>query len=319
MHDLSYSLPDRRATLFAPHPYVEVPRSAGVVGIKDGNALLASTGNLVRRHHGVWTHASAVVEDRLCESGINLEFQSDRTTIMMAMEEVGGRMELRLQTPLGVRDVHAGQAGAITVLPPGCRVEARSESLRFLRLFTLQLDSNVDCRIPGSGLLKPLVGVSETSLSKICRLLALECKGPEFNGKVYADSLVSALAIAISRYEVGSQSVPKGGLAPWQLRRVQDFMIEHIAKTVTVKELADLAQISLTHFSRAFKASVGCAPHQWMTERRVEIAQKYLLVGAMPIVEISFALGFCDQAHFTRVFRRTIGDTPLMWQRARRM
>jgi AraC family transcriptional regulator len=278
-------------------------------------------GNLVRRHVGVWSNATATVADIFCDDGLDLNFRFDRASIVMPLEEVGGRAEIK---PVGYKRTPGQlmQSGTtLTMLPAGCEAQSRSDSIRFLRLFTLDLDPvhHITGASQPLNIDKPVVGISDARLSKICRLLAQECRGPDFNGPLYADNLVLALGIILSRFDdTELQRGPKGGLAPWQLRRVQDYMRENISQTISVKVLADLAQVSMTHFSRAFKASVGCAPHQWMTENRVERAKRYLLSGELPIVEISLCLGFCDQAHFTRVFHKAVGDTPLTWQRTRR-
>lgn len=271
-------------------------------------------GRLVRRSHGVWSTASAAVMEVVSEEGIQIEFSGRRPMIAVVLEEVGGRLEM------APRGQHAGSStlidqGVVVFVPGGVASQASSPGMRFLRLFTLEFDSTAVNGLPA----RRLAALSGSQISKLCRLLAVECKEPESNGRAYADNLVSALAIALSRVDDGPMAATlKGGLAPWQLRRVQEHMIEHLAEIVAVKDLADMAQISLTHFSRAFKASVGIAPHQWMTERRMEIAKRRLLEGEMAIVEISLVLGYCDQAHFTRAFRRAVGVTPLIWQRASR-
>ncbi|MDM9628498.1 AraC family transcriptional regulator [Rhizobium sp. S152] len=278
------------------------------------------SGSLVRRHQGVWANATAMVVDVFCEDGLDLELRFDKTSLVMPLEEVGGRAEIKLATD----DTEAGYqtvGSPLSIFAPGCAVSVASPTIKFLRLFTLKLEP-VPAKT-GAGdhveMADPMLRVNEPRLSKICRLLAQECRGPDFNGPAYADNLVLALTIALSRLDDTDYTTGfKGGLAPWQLRRVQEFMVENIAETISVKVLAELTQISMTHFSRAFKASVGCAPHQWMTQSRIERAKRYLIAGDVPIVEISLSLGFCDQAHFTRVFKKAVGDTPLTWQKTRR-
>ena len=279
-------------------------------------------GVLVRRHQGAWTNANAMVADIYCEHGLDIELKFEQSSIVMPLEEVGGRADIR-PSEAGLSKMQStSQSGVpITLLPPGLLVSSRSQSLKFLRVFTLELDEEAFLTRDGVPvkIQQAATGVFEPRLSNICRLLAQECRAPDSNGLAYADTLVLALGMALSRFDhTERKQFPKGGLAPWQLRRVQEFMSENIAATVSIKTLADLTQISITHFSRAFKASVGCAPHQWMTENRIERAKRFLLTGEMAIVEISLTLGFCDQAHFTRVFRKAVGDTPLAWQRTRR-
>jgi AraC family transcriptional regulator len=62
---------------------------------------------------------------------------------------------------------------------------------------------------------------------------------------------------------------PKGGLAPWQLRRVRDYIDENLASTISIETLAATARISSSHFCRAFKTSMGETAHSYIMRCRV--------------------------------------------------
>jgi AraC-like DNA-binding protein len=107
----------------------------------------------------------------------------------------------------------------------------------------------------------------------------------------------------------------KGGLAPWQLRRVLAYIHEHLAGPIFVEALATLARLSGGHFCRAFKASVGETPHNFLVRERIRRAQSLMLTTNDTLSEIACACGLTDQAHLTRLFRKFVGDTPLTWRR----
>jgi AraC-like DNA-binding protein/DNA-binding MarR family transcriptional regulator len=109
-----------------------------------------------------------------------------------------------------------------------------------------------------------------------------------------------------------------GGLAPWQLRRVTDYMTRHVADPVRLKELAEETRLSPSQFGRAFKVSMGISPHKWQLNLRIERAQDLLREGASSLAEISLATGFTEQSHFSRVFKEVIGVPPGTWQRQHR-
>ncbi|WP_211101524.1 AraC family transcriptional regulator [Niveispirillum sp. SYP-B3756] len=106
----------------------------------------------------------------------------------------------------------------------------------------------------------------------------------------------------------------RGGLAPWQLRRVLRMM-GNLAGDHGLADLARECGISVGHFSRAFKQSAGMSPHQWLLERRVAQARHLLATSPSPIAEIAQQCGFADQSHLTRVFERITGTTPGRWRR----
>jgi AraC family transcriptional regulator len=87
--------------------------------------------------------------------------------------------------------------------------------------------------------------------------------------------------------------------------------------TVPLKEVARQCNLSVSHFSRAFRHTVGAAPHTWLLNRRVEVAKGKLRDSQLSLAEVAIASGFFDQSHFTRVFTRIVGVSPGAWRRAR--
>jgi AraC-like DNA-binding protein/DNA-binding MarR family transcriptional regulator len=110
----------------------------------------------------------------------------------------------------------------------------------------------------------------------------------------------------------------RGGLAPWQLRRVTEYMTERVADSVALKELAAQTGLSSSRFGRAFKLSMGISPHSWQMGLRIQEAQELLREGTPSLAEISLATGFAEQSHFSRVFKEVVGVSPGAWQRGHR-
>jgi len=104
-------------------------------------------------------------------------------------------------------------------------------------------------------------------------------------------------------------------LAPWQVRRVTDHIEANLDTSLPLAELASIARLSPSYFSRAFKGAAGQTPHAFILSRRVARARREMLEGAQPLAQIAIACGFADQAHLARVFRRSAGLTPGAWRR----
>jgi len=110
----------------------------------------------------------------------------------------------------------------------------------------------------------------------------------------------------------------RGGLAPWQVRRVTDYIEEHLSSTIRLQDLAAIARLSHSHFCRAFKESLGHPAHAYVMRRRVQRAQGLMLTTAESLSQIAALCGMADQAHFCKLFRRLVGESPNAWRRARR-
>jgi len=112
--------------------------------------------------------------------------------------------------------------------------------------------------------------------------------------------------------------VARGGLAPWQARKVVALIDQNIEWTLPVERLAAAASLSPSHFCRMFKDSFGEPPHAYVMGRRVEHAKTMMLETDEPLSQIAAACGFADQAHLSKLFRNRMGETPSAWRRANR-
>ncbi|OLC31456.1 MAG: hypothetical protein AUH28_14190 [Acidobacteria bacterium 13_1_40CM_56_16] len=101
-----------------------------------------------------------------------------------------------------------------------------------------------------------------------------------------------------------------GGLPPASIRRVRDYIDSHLIANITIETLATTVGLSVYHFARAFKQSIGMPPHEFILRRRVQRADQMLHRTELPLSEIAAAVGFSDQSHFARHFRRQTGMTP---------
>jgi AraC family transcriptional regulator len=102
----------------------------------------------------------------------------------------------------------------------------------------------------------------------------------------------------------------RGGLSPWQLSRVMEFMQSKTCERVTLNDLASYAGLSISHFCRQFRKSVGVTPQRCMVKLRIEKSLELLANPKLSILEVALASGFENQQHFATVFRRVAGMTP---------
>ena len=109
----------------------------------------------------------------------------------------------------------------------------------------------------------------------------------------------------------------RGGLAPWQIRRVMHEIDANLASPIRMKDLSEVVRLSESYFSRAFKATLNVSPHAYILRRRIERAQEIMLTTDEQLSEIALACGLCDQAHLSRLFRRIAGASPGSWRRQR--
>lgn len=106
-------------------------------------------------------------------------------------------------------------------------------------------------------------------------------------------------------------------LLAWQLRRIDQYVDGNLGRRIQVGELAAVARLSTSHFSRSFHASRGVTAGRYLRQRRVERAQALMLATDATLACIAVDCGLADQAHFCRVFRKVTGESPHAWRRER--
>jgi AraC family transcriptional regulator len=153
-----------------------------------------------------------------------------------------------------------------------------------------------------------LEGDRESAQARVARAMALLHRGPA------APLRIEDLAEA----GVSRATVARGGLAPWQVRRVTQYIEENLASTIRLQDLAHIARLSHSHFCRAFKESIGHPAHAYVMRRRVQRAQGLMLNTVDSLSQIAAQCGMADQAHFCKLFRRLVGESPNAWRRANR-
>jgi AraC-like DNA-binding protein len=152
----------------------------------------------------------------------------------------------------------------------------------------------------------------------LCQLLMQETEQGCPGGCSYFEGLASALLIAVA-----SQIDPRladAGHLDAQHRRIQEavvFIEANFASNMSREEVARVAGLSPSHFSRLFHALVGLAPHQYLLRCRLRNAQELLSRSEeRSIAETAAETGFADQAHFSRHFRSAFGKSPQEFRQA---
>jgi AraC family transcriptional regulator len=110
------------------------------------------------------------------------------------------------------------------------------------------------------------------------------------------------------------RATPEGGWDGVSVRgyryRESDVIDADLDEQLSLAELAHTVSLSQYHFARHLREATGTTPHRFVTDRRVERAERLLTSSTLPISLVASACGFSDQSHLTRVFQPRFGATP---------
>jgi AraC-like DNA-binding protein len=93
------------------------------------------------------------------------------------------------------------------------------------------------------------------------------------------------------------------------VQRIQDYLRANYANSISLEQLAYIANLKPLRLLRSFRREVGLPPHAYLVQVRVTRAKAMLSLG-VPIAQVAADTGFTDQSHLTRHFKRLVGVTP---------
>jgi AraC family transcriptional regulator len=165
----------------------------------------------------------------------------------------------------------------------------------------------------GGAELAPSIHIRDLQVERIGWMMQAEDHDGYPGGRLFADSLASALAarlFALQSRKDATTSKPGRALPAWRLRRVLEYIEAHLDEDLTLAELARVAEFSLSHFKPLFRQAMGMPVHRFVLERRVDRARVRLLEGGRSLTEIALEAGFSHPSHMARCMRRVLGLSP---------
>jgi AraC family transcriptional regulator len=154
---------------------------------------------------------------------------------------------------------------------------------------------------------------ADTELSALMHEMWREAEDGCPRGRLFADSLGLGLAVHLHR-RFGRPDPGRGDararLSVAQLRRIDDYIAEHLDQPIGLADLAGEIGLSRFHFTRLFSHTTGQSPYQHLIRKRLERAYQLLRGSELSVADVALSTGFSSQAHFSGLCRRELGATP---------
>jgi AraC-like DNA-binding protein len=94
------------------------------------------------------------------------------------------------------------------------------------------------------------------------------------------------------------------------IEMTQDYMVQHYQEPLTLESLAQLAGLSVSHYSRLFKKLIGYSPIDYLTHIRMDRAKELLVLSDYRLKSIANSVGYDDEFYFSRIFKKVVGVSP---------
>ena len=95
-----------------------------------------------------------------------------------------------------------------------------------------------------------------------------------------------------------------------RVQKVKNFIDQNYRYEIRLPQLADIAGMSPSAFSRFFKLHTGRNLSEYIIDLRLGYASRMLVDSTHSIAEISFCCGFNNLSNFNRIFKKRKGCSP---------
>ncbi|MDR2095899.1 MAG: AraC family transcriptional regulator [Treponema sp.] len=95
-----------------------------------------------------------------------------------------------------------------------------------------------------------------------------------------------------------------------RLNAVFEYIDKHMSEKLMLKEVAEIAHFSQTHFERIFKEYTNYSFYQYLKHIRIKKAETLLLTPELPITTVALDVGFESITAFNKAFKEIKHCTP---------
>ncbi|BBK32845.1 AraC family transcriptional regulator [Stella humosa] len=228
----------------------------------------------------------------------------------------GGARRIEVSAAGGHRYAGPDRPGAVSFVPADCerRLVLRDVATEWASI-ALVPDAIPDL-LDGDGRMLDLPAFSNGEDPFVAGMVGEMARLHAADGNLqplYCETMSRALAC----YLVRRYGTPRPAAATvawhlpaWRLRRIEDYVEANLAADIRVADLARLVGLSAGHLHRAFRATTGTTPLEFINRRRIHRASAILATEGPTVAEVALRVGFLSPSHFTRTFRRVTGRGP---------
>ena len=138
----------------------------------------------------------------------------------------------------------------------------------------------------------------------------------EFEGK--NDDYLNQIALAVTHLVARSVISNSYQMLPlydrFEVDRTIAYMNSHVAEKITAEDLANIAQLSVGHFTKIFKSVTGAPPIDFLNMLRLNKARNMLVDDGKNITEIARACGFNTSSYFSSCFLEKYRMSPTAYR-----
>ena len=121
-----------------------------------------------------------------------------------------------------------------------------------------------------------------------------------------------SLLITYGRFSCSPKSIRR---IPGEVKKLMNYVHEHYTEKISLQTLSSISFYSQTYIIKLFKQYTSFTPAEYITQYRLEIAQRRLCESSESNVTIALSCGFNSETYFIRAFKKRYGITPHVYRK----
>ncbi len=102
------------------------------------------------------------------------------------------------------------------------------------------------------------------------------------------------------------------------VKQANNYVMDHIDKHITIRELADLLHVSQTQLKNSYRNYFGESIYRYVRSRKMRMAADKLAETELSVMEIAVMFGYENCSKFAAAFRGELGTSPSDYRRQHR-
>ena len=155
-----------------------------------------------------------------------------------------------------------------------------------------------------------LGNVIDTSKTSETVTLLYEVLDKLFSGEINDPFVNSSYTyrLCMALLEEAGDSNTKMGEQPFD--ELKQFLKNNLSRDISVEEMADVMNLSRSHFTRLFSKEMGISPRMYLEDIRLKTAMGLLFKEQISVKETAALCGIYDVNYFCRLFKKRYGISP---------
>ncbi|MGM0216102.1 AraC family transcriptional regulator [Enterococcus sp. AZ109] len=133
-------------------------------------------------------------------------------------------------------------------------------------------------------------------------------------GKAISQLLCSSLIAIISQLDHFSYANLSDSKEDQFVLDILTFINSNFTEPISIGILAERFHCSQSHISHKFKKVTGHSPIDYITQRRIGMAQNLLISTDLTATDIATRVGYDNTNYFSTIFSKVVGKTPINYR-----